>query len=78
GNGILDSIRIQDGGQYGTATTGNTALTVNGHTYQISWGSNGVATVSVPAISADVTITATSESGKAGLTINAPSNVDCN
>lgn len=78
GNGILDSIRIQDGGQYGTATTGNTALTVNGHTYRISWGSNGVATVSVPAISADVTITATSESGKAGLTINAPSNVDCN
>lgn len=78
GNGVLDSIKIEDGGQVGTITTGKTSLTVNGHTYQVSWGSNGKATVSVPGITADVTITATSESGKAGLTINAPSNVDCN
>lgn len=78
GNGVLDSIKIEDGGQVGTITTGKTSLTVNGHTYRVSWGSNGKATVSVPGITADVTITATSESGKAGLTIDAPDNVDCN
>lgn len=77
-NGVLDSIKIEDGGQVGTLTTGKTSLTVNGHTYQVSWGSNGKVTVSVPAIKADVTITATSNSGKAGLTINAPDNVECN
>ena len=76
--GVLDSIEIKDGVQSGKVTTGGTSLTVNGHTYSISWGTAGKATVSVPGITDDVTITATSSSNKAGLVINAPSNVDCN
>lgn len=78
GSGVLDSIKIEDGGQVGTITTGKTSLVVNGHTYQVSWGSNGKATVSVPGIKADVTITATGNNSKASLVIDAPSNVDCN
>ena len=77
-NGILDSIQIKDGGQTGSVSTGQTSVTVNGHAYRITWGANGKATVAVPAITADVTITAVSESGRAGLSINAPGNINCN
>lgn len=78
GTGVIDTIVIEDGGKSGTLTTGGTSVSVNGHTYAVSWASNGKATVSVPGISANVTITATSRSDKAGLTINASSDVECN
>lgn len=77
-SGMLGSIEIQDGGQTGTITTGGTSLTVNGHTYTVSWGADGKATLAVPPIKADVVITATGSSDKAGLTIDFPDNVDCN
>lgn len=78
GTGVIDTIVIEDGGKSGALTTGGTSVSVNGHTYAVSWASNGKATVSVPGISANVTITATSRSDKAGLTINASSDVECN
>lgn len=77
-SGVVESIKIQDGSQTGTVSTGQTSLSVNGHTYRMTWGADGKVTVSVPGITADVTITATNNNSKAGLTINAPSNVECN
>ena len=78
GTGVIDSIVIKDGDKTGTLSTGGTSISVNGHTYQVAWGSNGKATISVPGIIANVTITATCSNSKALLTINTPSNVDCN
>ena len=75
---IVDTIEINDGGKVGTLTTSVSSVSVNGHTYKVTRSLDGEATVSVPGIAADVKITATATSNKAGLTISMPSNVDCN
>ena len=75
---IVDTIEINDGGKVGTLNTSTTSVSVNGHTYKVTRDLNGKATLTVPAISANVTVTATAVSNKAGLVIKTPSDVKCN
>lgn len=75
---IVDSIEINDGGKVGTLNTSTTSVSVNGHTYKVTRDLSGKATLSVPAIAADVKVTATAVSNKAGLVIKTPSDVKCN
>lgn len=75
---VVDTIEVNDGGKTGTLTTDNTAITVNGHTYRVTRDLNGKATVEVPAIAANVKLTATATSNKAGLTLVLPSDVRSN
>jgi len=75
---IVDTIEINDGGKTGTITTNKSSLSVNGHTYKVSRALDGKATVSVPAMAANVVITATATSNKAGLSIDIPYDVECN
>jgi len=78
-NGVLiDSISINDGGKTGVIRLSNTAVMVNGHRYNATPLVNGKVTLSVPAITSNVSIQVVGSANKAVLAIDTGTDVDCN
>lgn len=60
----VNEVRITDGGQSGTIGATGSSVKVNGHSYALVRNVNGSATLSVPAMAADVKIEVTSATGR--------------
>lgn len=75
---LLDSITITDGDKTGILRANDKSTSVNGHTYSVARHLDGRVVLSVPAITANVSVSASSSNQKAYLQIDAGSDVSCN
>lgn len=77
-NYFVSSITIKDGNSTATISGNKNSVSVNGHTYSVSRQVNGNVTLSVPAINADVEITATADTGLYYVIVNSASGISSN
>lgn len=75
---LIDSISIVDGGKNATLNMVANSVSVNGHSYSVARSLDGKVVLSVPAISANVSVSASASANKAYLQIEKSSDVDCN
>lgn len=66
---IIDTITITDGGRTGIINISDSSVTVNGHTYRVTRNTNGVVTLSVPAVSSNVSIDVVGTNNKANVQV---------
>lgn len=74
---LVDTITITDGGKTGMLSASADSVSVNGHTYSITRGLDGKVVLSVPGVSADVSIHATASSDKVYLQVETDSGISC-
>lgn len=75
---LTNGISIVDGGKTATLNMSSDSVSVNGHSYSVTRSLDGKVILSVPAISANVSISASTSANKAYLQIEKSSDVDCN
>lgn len=75
---LVDTISITDGGKTAQLDMDTSAVQVNGHTYRISRTLDGKVELTVPAMTADVSIQATASNQKAYLQVTTGSGIRSN
>lgn len=75
---LIDSISIVDGGKSTTLNMTSDSVSVNGHSYGVTRSLDGNVVLSIPSISANVSISASSSANKAYLQVEKDSDIDCN